>query len=139
MAVFFVSGYESAGKNRRDQFIFAGFVATERDWSEIVAPAWDGLVLNGNPRIPYLHMTDIRSKKWREENGISSEEAGRRVDRAVDAIAAAEFMYPIGLTVSGAHMCDSFANVRVKLPKSKRSSAAFERIFFAFSDMQCSP
>lgn len=130
MAVFVSASDESAGKNRLDQFIFAGWVASERDWCEIFSPAWQRLVLNGPPKIPYLHMTDMRSKHWREEQGLLVEDADKRVDEAVAVIEAADFLFPIGLEVSGANMCDAFATIKVM--SAKRKSAAFEPDFLCF-------
>jgi len=67
MAVFISASDEAAGKNQRDPFLFAGFVAPEKDWSRFLAPAWQERVLDGPPSIPYLHMTDIRSPQWRSD------------------------------------------------------------------------
>lgn len=130
MAVFVAASDESAGKDRRDQFTFAGWIANERDWSEIFSPAWQGLVLDGPPKIPYLHMTDLRSRQWRENQGLSVEDADRRIDEAVAVIEAADFIFPIGLRVSGADMYDSFATIKVMSAKRKR--AAFEPDFLCF-------
>lgn len=132
MAVFISASDESAGKDRSDPFVLAGFVASERDWSEIFAPAWQRLILDGPPKIDYLHMTEMRSRGWREENGLSDEDAIQRIDRAISAIGVADFLMPIGLTVSGADICDAFAGTRVKSPMSKRKSSAFEPDFFCF-------
>lgn len=38
------------------------------------------------PRIPFLHMTDIRSADWRKDNNISVADAEERVDQAVNII-----------------------------------------------------
>ena len=70
MAVFLASCDESAGKTKRDQFYFGGFIGPEEDWSRFLAPAWQERVLDGPPVIPYLHMTDIRSNQWRRGHGI---------------------------------------------------------------------
>jgi hypothetical protein len=130
MAVFVSASDESAGKNRQDQFVFAGLVASDRDWSEIFSPAWQRLVLDGPPSIPYLHMTEMRSRPWREEQGLLLEEAEKRIDEAVAVIQAADFLVPIGVKVSGADMCDEFAPFKVKSPK--RNPATFEPDFLCF-------
>ena len=46
----------------------------------------DKRVLSGPPRIPYLHMPAIRSRAWRNENGLSDHEAERRVEECIDVI-----------------------------------------------------
>jgi hypothetical protein len=43
-------------------------------------------VLDGPPTIPELHMTEIRSWRWREEAGISYNDAEERVAEAVRVI-----------------------------------------------------
>jgi len=43
-------------------------------------------VLNGPPRIPYLHMKEIRREEWRAEHGISFNDAENRVAEAVRII-----------------------------------------------------
>jgi len=130
MAVFVSASDESAGKNRQDQFIFAGLIASERDWAEIFSPAWQRLVLDGPPSIPYLHMTEMRRKSWREEQGLLVEEAERRIDEAIAVIEAAKFLFPIGVKVSGADMCEQFMPFRIKSPK--RKGVVFEPDFLAF-------
>jgi len=70
----------------RGSFCHAGLVAPLKYWDGIFAQQWDKRVLAGAPRIPYLHMTEIRSAPWRKENNTSDEEAERRVSEAVDVI-----------------------------------------------------
>ena len=60
MSVFVAAADESEAGNRRGRFFYGGFVAPMEFWINIVAPAWEERVLNGEPAIPYLHMVDIR-------------------------------------------------------------------------------
>jgi len=116
MAVFVSASDESSGKDRFDKFVFAGFIASEWEWSELFVPAWRGLVLNGPPPIPNLHMTEIRSRRWQEEHGLSSKEASLRVDRAVSAIGVADFLIPIGLIEKSARSHqESYSSGRVHI------------------------
>ncbi len=113
MAVF-VSGLdETAGKTHRDTFLLAGFVAPEHDWSRFFAPAWQERVLDGPPAIPYLHMTEIRSPKWREKYGLSKLEADDRIDTAIALIDTMQSLYPIGIRANAGFIRDRFAEVRV--------------------------
>jgi hypothetical protein len=130
MAVFVSASDESAGKTRQDQFVFAGWVASEQDWSEIFTPAWQRLVLDGPPKIPFLHMTDARSPAWRIEHSLSDAEADRRVDEAVAILHAADFLYPVGLKVSGAQMSDSFGPVKLRSHNRKSSEFAPDYLCF---------
>lgn len=80
MAVFvsFSDESETAGF-----FHHAGLIAWEKEWDKVFAPAWQMCVLDRLPKIEYLHMTEIRSKAWREKMGLSREEAELRVNAAV--------------------------------------------------------
>jgi hypothetical protein len=129
-AVFVSASDESSGKDRRDPFVFAGLIANESDWSEIFSPAWQRLLLDGPPKIDYLHMVDMRSPKWRIENGLSDEDAFQRIDRAVEAIGVSSFLFPIGLKVSGGDICDAFEDVKIKT--SGRKSSNFEPDYLCF-------
>jgi hypothetical protein len=64
------------------EFLVAGYVAHETEWPWITR-AWQERVLDGPPKIPYLHMTEIRSRGWREKNSISYNESEERVAEAV--------------------------------------------------------
>lgn len=92
MAVFVSASDETLGGGI---FHHAGWLAPESDWATIFTPAWQQSVLDGPPRIPYLHMTDIRSRKWREENGVSSIDAENRVDAAFNVIGRMNTLYPL--------------------------------------------
>jgi hypothetical protein len=46
----------------------------------------DRTVLDGPPPIPYLHMTDMRSRKFRDEHGLSRYDADSRLDEAIKVI-----------------------------------------------------
>jgi hypothetical protein len=130
MAVFVSASDESAGKNQRDQFIFAGWVASERDWSEVLAPAWQRLVLDGPPKIPYFHMTEMRSRQWRDDHGLLVDDADHRIDESIAILSKADFIYPVGITISGADICDQFATARVK--SSTGGSRKFDPDYVCF-------
>jgi hypothetical protein len=85
MAVFISASDENTATDKRE-FSFGGFIAPEEDWSRYFAPAWQERVLNGPPPIPYLHMTEIRSRKFRDQHGLSRDDADSRLDEAVRVI-----------------------------------------------------
>src|SRR5262252_1267158 len=95
----------------RGPFLFAGYVGPERDWSKFLVPAWQERVLDGPPRIPYLHMTEIRSNEFRNTVGITRPAANARVDEAVDVIDTMGSLYPIAVQVDGSHFRDAFAEI----------------------------
>ncbi len=113
MAVFVSGSDESAGKNQRDTFLFAGWVGPEQDWSQFFAPAWQERVLDGPPKIPYLHMTDIRSAQWRSKYGISKLQADDRIDEAFSLIRQMHTFLPVGISLDAGLVRDRFATTRV--------------------------
>jgi len=132
MAVFVSGSDESAGKSRRDTFLFAGWLAPEEDWSRFFAPAWQERVLDGPPKIPYLHMTDIRSAKWREAHGISKLDADDRIDSAIHLLDTMSSLYPVGVRLDAGFLRDRFANLKVKTLRVSAKPAAFEPDFTCF-------
>ena len=117
MAVFVCGLDESSGKDRRDRFFMGGFVAPEADWVSAVTPAWQARVLDGPPQIPYIHMTDIRSSRWREEHGLTESDADMRVDAAIDVIDRVPALFPIGMSVDAGVVRDSLSGMRVVHPR----------------------
>jgi hypothetical protein len=101
MAVFVSASDESSGSNQLDDFQCTGWLAPEPDWSKLFAPPWQQLVLDGPPKIPYLHVTDMRSRKWRETNGITRIDAENRMDEAGKIIATTPSLYPLKIKVAG--------------------------------------
>jgi hypothetical protein len=102
MAVFVSASDEGSGANHLCPFEITGWIAPELDWSQIFAPAWQERVLDGPPSIPYLHVTEIRSKAWRSKYGLSELEADRRLDEAAGIIGAVSSLYPVRVGVDQA-------------------------------------
>jgi hypothetical protein len=132
MAIFVSGSDETSGKTQRDNFVFAGWVAPEEEWSRFFAPAWQERVLDGPPAIPYLHMTDIRSPRWREEYRISQLDADDRIDEAFRLIDTMQSLYPVGIMVDAGHVRDRFAKTRVTALRLKAKARAFEPDFVCF-------
>ena len=130
IALYVSASDESKGRDSRDQFLFAGYIASEHDWAKIFTPAWQGLVLNPPPTVPYIHMTEMRSRGRREELKLSDQDANKCVDRAVSALGMCDWLFPIGLSVSGAHVRDAFGDVKVRL--RNRLHRNLSLITFAF-------
>jgi hypothetical protein len=131
MAVFVSGSDETAGKTKRDTFLFAGWVAPEEDWSRFFAPAWQERVLDGPPKIPYLHMTEMRSAKWRDKYGISKLDADDRIDEAITLIDTMPTLYPVGMRVDAGHLRDRFVTTKVKMSATTKP-IAYEPDFTCF-------
>jgi hypothetical protein len=101
MAVFLAASDETSGGNALSMYHFAGWIAPEPDWSFYFTPAWKERVLDGPPRIPYLHMTEIRSKAWRDQWTITEVDADERLDEAARVIDHMGSLYPLMITIDG--------------------------------------
>ncbi|HEY1679394.1 MAG TPA: DUF3800 domain-containing protein [Candidatus Sulfotelmatobacter sp.] len=110
MAVFVSASDEGSGANHLCQFEVTGWLAPEDDWSRFFAPAWQSRVLDGPPRIPYLHVTEIRSKKFREKYGLTQLAADNRLDEAASVIGAMGSLYPVRIALDGGLFRQVFAS-----------------------------
>lgn len=86
---------ESSDENPLRNFIYGGFAAPAEDWTGTFETAWRERVLLGPPSIPFLHMTDIRSRKWRARYDLSVLDADRRVDEAARVIGSCGSLIPV--------------------------------------------
>ena len=103
MAVFVAAADESIAGDGGGEFYFGGFVAPERDWNEFFAPAWQERVLDTDPKLSHFHMTEIKSARWRLENGVSDLQAERKVGEACRVIRSQGSLYPITQHLDGGH------------------------------------
>jgi hypothetical protein len=101
MAVFLSASDEGGGANHLCQFEVTGWLAPEEDWSRFFSPAWQSRVLDGPPCIPYLHVTEIRSKKFRAKYGLTQLAADDRLNEAASVIGAMGSLYPVRIALDG--------------------------------------
>jgi hypothetical protein len=76
---------------RSGKFLISGYMADETKWPEF-SKRWAKEVTIATPKIPHLHMVDIRSAGWRQKHGITRVQADEKVRRAVDIIADTDFI-----------------------------------------------
>lgn len=107
MALFMAASDESKGKTHRDPYACCGVLAPVDDWIAFTE-RWDTRVLAGPPRIPYLHMTEIRSKSFRAKWELSDVDAERRVDEACALIGGTPSLTPIGGEINAGRVYDTF-------------------------------
>lgn len=108
MAVFLVAGDETEPGDQTGPFMFGGYVAPVLDWTDHFAPAWQERVLNGNPVLPYFHMTEMNSEDGRHRLGIGWRDAQNRITEAVNVIRSMGSLHAIRNTMDGAHVRSSF-------------------------------
>jgi len=133
MAVFISASDEHSGGDGRGMFLFAGYVGPEKDWSQFFVPAWQQRVLDGPPQIPYLHMTEIRSKQFREKWGLSRLRADDRVNEAATVLTSMGSFYPISVEANGGFVKDAFKDSKVVRSNAKQFEAKpFEPDYVCF-------
>jgi hypothetical protein len=133
MAVFVSASDESDGGHHRSTFWHGGWVAPETDWFTYFAPAWQERVLDAKPKIPFLHMTDIRDPDWCNEHGISSDEAQNKMDEAAIVIDQMGSLYPITLNASGGAFLDAHGKKKIMESVSGKKAARFLIDHYAFN------
>ena len=114
-----------ADETETTEFFYAGFAAPLEDWEDWFIPAWQERVLNGPPTIPLLHMTDIRSEKWRDKYGLSRPESERRVDEAFRVIRSLGSLYPILCWTNAEHFRASLGERKIVGPPRAQFTNAY--------------
>jgi hypothetical protein len=119
VAVFVAFSDEADVGDKSGKFVVCGYVADEEEWP-CFARAWQERVLNGPPKLPYLHTNPLRNYEWRQEygNGISLNDAEYRLDEAVRVLRSMGPMSALGSTILKSDL-DVFArhfNKRKKIP-----------------------
>jgi len=125
MAVFVSASDESDGGHQRSTFWHGGWVAPEMDWFAYFAPAWQERVLDAKPKIPFLHMTDIRDPNWCNEHGLSWDEAQTKMDTAAILIDQMGSLYPVTINSSGGAFLDAHGKKKVMESVSGKKAARF--------------
>jgi hypothetical protein len=122
MAVFLAASDETSGEGI---FHHAGYVAPVKAWTDGLVPAWKVKVLDGPPRLDEFHMTELRSRSWREKHGITEEDAENRIDAAVDVISRTRGMFAVRSSRDDTHFSNQAAGLRFKLNDPKRGPVDF--------------
>lgn len=113
VAVFVSASDESDGGNHRSKFWHGGWVAPEADWFNCFAPAWQERVLDAKPKIPFMHMTEIRDPGWRKEHGISWDEAQTKMDEAAILIDQMASLYPVMVSANAGSFLDAHGKKKI--------------------------
>jgi len=83
------------------------------DWYEYFAPAWQERVLDTKPKIPYLHMTDIRDPSWCKERGISWDQAQEKMDMAAILISQMGSLRPVTVNANAGMFLDAHGKKKI--------------------------
>jgi hypothetical protein len=73
LAVYAAYSDESGTPDPDGQFVVGGYVLPESDWPDF-SKKWAENVLDSKPKIPYLHMVELRSKAFQAEHGLNWED-----------------------------------------------------------------
>ena len=130
MAVFLAASDESSGASSFTDFQITGWLAPEQDWYRFFNPAWQERVLDRSPKIPYLHVTETRSRTWREKHGITRLQANDRLDEASDIIDTMGNLYPVQIKVAGRDFRNLFQQAQFQTASGARKR--YEPDFYAF-------
>lgn len=126
---------ETSDENPRKALYYGGFVAPEEDW-QYFESAWRERVLDRRPSIPYLHMTETRSKAWRAQHRISATEVTGRIDEAACIIRSAGALMPIVFRVGVSEFRDLIAGPFRHVRALRQPDYVAFRLF-AYSVMDC--
>jgi hypothetical protein len=113
MAVFVSASDESDGGHHRSKFWHGGWVAPEKDWFTYFAPAWQERVLDAEPRIPFLHVTDMHAPRWLKEHGITWDQAQNKLDEAAIVIDQMGSLYPLTVNADGGVFLDAHGGKKI--------------------------
>jgi hypothetical protein len=130
MTVYVCAADESSDQNPRGHFFYGGFSAPINDWQREFADAWTERVLNGPPEIPYLHMTDILSPKWRAQYGLTERQANERLDVAARVIRSTGSLIPVLIYVDEKDYNEILR--QPVLPKGKQRPVPFDPDYICF-------
>lgn len=122
MAVFLAASDEASGEGI---FHHAGFVAPLVAWTDVIVPAWERMVLKGPPLLEEFHMTDLRSRAWREKHGITQDDAEARIDAAVNIIWQTQGILALRSSVDGTHFEDQAYGLKFRLNDPFRKPVNF--------------
>lgn len=137
MAVFVAASDESEGATQDGPFLYGGFIAPVREWTDWFAPAWEERVLQGPPTLPFFHMAESRSRRWRKLYGLTDLQAEDRTDEAVRLIATSGHLYPVIAKLDGGHFRRAFKNDRIVMSRRQPGSYAMEPDHAAFMAFVC--
>jgi hypothetical protein len=113
MAVITAFSDETEVHSAEGKFLMGGYIAPADDWP-LVESAWQDRVLDGPPKLPYLHMRKIRNSKWQQKYGITDYQAGCRVTEAAQVMHSFGNLAVIASSVRRSYLGEVFHAGRYK-------------------------
>ncbi len=132
MAVFLSASDEADGGHHRSTFWHGGWIAPLADWTDYFVPAWQEQVLDAEPKIPFLHMTDIRDPEWLKGHGITWDQAQDKLDKAVIVINQMGSLHPVTTSASGGAFLDAHGTKKIMQTAAGAKASRFLVDHFAF-------
>lgn len=128
----------SAGGTATDEFLVSRYVAREEEWPSF-AKAWQERVLDESPdgpKIQCFHMTQMRSRAWRESHGLSDTAARKRTEEALRTIHSSGFVLPAASSINQSEMREiiqsRFNIARKKIPAGLDEPDYFCHLAFCY-------
>jgi hypothetical protein len=113
MAVFVSASDETDGGHHRSKFWHCGWLMPETDWYTYFSPAWQERVIDAKPKIPYLHMTEIRDSGWCKENGLTWLQAQEKMDTAAMLIHQMGSLCPVTIGANAGTFLDAHGTKKI--------------------------
>jgi hypothetical protein len=89
---------ESSPADGHGRFVIAGYVSFCHEWEDFT-DLWAS-TLAAAPAVPYFRMASFRDKKWREEHGITKEEADAKTEALASLIREPYFLFSCACSIS---------------------------------------
>jgi hypothetical protein len=127
---FLAASDETSGATHISDFQYMGWLAPEQDCWQFFTRAWQERVLDAPPKIPYLHVTEMRSRAWRDKYDITRLNAEDRLNDASDIIEATGNLNPLKIRVDGRLFQELFQRTQFQTASGARKR--YEPDYYAF-------
>lgn len=131
MAVFVAAADEAESGDQCGLFLFGGYVASVRDWTDWFAPAWEERVLNGPPTLPYFHMAQLHSE-GRDKYSLTEVQAEARIDEAVRVVRSMGSLHLVTANLDGDLFREVFGDTKIIKPGPQPGVYPFEPDYLGF-------
>jgi hypothetical protein len=107
MSAFVAYSDEAGVGDAKGEFLVGGYASSEAEWTWINR-AWQERVLDGPPKLPYLHMIELLDRDWRANVGISFNDSEERVAEAIKVMYSSGYTSAIAAVIKVADFKQAF-------------------------------